>query len=82
MTQEGVPPTPTNFQVYFDRMIEELSDESQEEILSMMDLEDSNSDEQAMALEQKIKGAFTGVKNLLTTSSNLYKNWCFSHVYY
>lgn len=74
LIKEGIPPTPTNFQAYFDRLLEELPDAAQEEIGSMIDLEDSNSDEQAIALEEKIKGAFVGVKSLLQTSSNLYKN--------
>lgn len=74
LIQEGVPPLPNNFQLYFDRMLEELPDETQAEILSMMELEGTNSDEQAIALEQKIKGAFKSIQQLLQVSSNLYKN--------
>ncbi len=74
MIQEGVPPIPTNFQLYFDRLLDEQPKEVQEEIHSMMELEGSNSDEQAIALEQKLKGAFRSIKQLLQISSNLYKN--------
>ena len=74
LIRDGVPPLPNNFQLYFDRMLEELPDEVQAEIQSMMELEDSNSDEQAILLEQKIKGAFKSIQQLLQISSNLYKN--------
>ena len=74
MIQEGVPPIPTNFQLYFDRLLDEQTQEIQEEIHSMMELEGSNSDEQTIALEQKLKGAFKSIKQLLQISSNLYKN--------
>ncbi len=74
LIKDGVPPIPTNFQLYFDRMLEDLPEEVQNEIQAMMELEDSNNDEQAIALEQKIKGAFRSIKQLLQISSNLYKN--------
>lgn len=74
MISEGVPPIPTNFQLYFDRLLDEQPQEVQEEIHSMMELEGSNSDENAIALEQKVKSAFRSVKQLLQISSNLYKN--------
>jgi len=74
LIKEAVPPTPNNFQLYFDRLIEEQPDDVKEEILSVVDLEDSNSEEQAIAFEQKLKTAFTLIKQLLQISSNLYKN--------
>ncbi len=74
LIKDGVPPLPNNFQLYFDRLLEEQPEEVQKEIQSMMELEDNNSDEQQIALEQKIKNAFRSIKQLLQISSNLYKN--------
>ena len=74
LIKDGIPPIPTNFQLYFDRLLEELPQETQVEIKTMLDMEDSNTDEQALALEQKIKNAFRSIKQLLQVSSNLYKN--------
>lgn len=74
LIQDGVPPIPTNFQLYFDRLLDEQPKEIQEEIHSMMELEGSNTDEQAIALEEKVKSAFRSIKQLLQISSNLYKN--------
>ena len=74
LIQDGVPPIPTNFQLYFDRLLDEQPKEIQEEIHSMMELEGSNTDEQAIALEEKVKQAFRSIKQLLQISSNLYKN--------
>lgn len=74
LIKDGVPPIPNNFQLYFDRMLEEQPEETQKEIQAMLELEDNNSDEQQIALEQKIKSAFRSIKQLLQISSNLYKN--------
>ena len=74
LIQDGIPPIPTNFQLYFDRLLDEQPKEIQEEIHSMMELEDSNTNEQAIALEEKVKHAFRSIKQLLQISSNLYKN--------
>lgn len=74
LIKDGVPPIPTNFQLYFDRMLEDLPEKTQQEILSMMEMEEGNNDEQTIALESKVKGAFRSIKQLLQISSNLYKN--------
>ena len=74
LIKDGIPPIPTNFQLYFDRLLEELPQETQAEIKTMLEMEDTNTDEQALALEQKIKNAFRSIKQLLQVSSNLYKN--------
>ena len=65
LIHDGVPPIPTNFQLYFDRLLDEQPTEVQEEIQSLLELEGTNSNEEAMALEQKLKNAFRSIKQLL-----------------
>ena len=42
---DNLPPTPNNFSLYFDRLLEEKSENLRRQIHSMLELEESNDDE-------------------------------------
>ncbi|DAB30903.1 MAG TPA: GGDEF domain-containing protein [Sulfurimonas sp. UBA12504] len=71
---DNLPPTPNNFSLYFDRLLEDKSENLRKQIVSMLELEDSNNDESSMVLEQSLKQGFLSVKNILSVTANLYKN--------
>ncbi len=71
---DNLPPTPNNFSLYFDRLLEAKSDSFKKQVTSVLDLEDDNSDEKSMELEKSLKKGFTSVKNVLHVGANLYKN--------
>ncbi|MDA3907684.1 MAG: GGDEF domain-containing protein [Sulfurimonas sp.] len=71
---DNLPPTPNNFSLYFDRLLEDKSENLRKQILSMLELEESNDDENTIMLEQSLKKGFTSVKNILSVTANLYKN--------
>ena len=71
---DNLPPTPNNFSLYFDRLLEDKSDGLRKKILSILELEDSNDDENTIMLEQSLKQGFSSVKNILGVTANLYKN--------
>lgn len=71
---DNLPPTPNNFSLYFDRLLESKSEAIHKQIVSMLELEDTNNDENTIALEQNLKKGFASVKNILATTANLYKN--------
>ncbi|MDD3060087.1 MAG: GGDEF domain-containing protein, partial [Sulfurimonas sp.] len=71
---DSLPPTPNNFSLYFDRLLEDKSENLRKQIVSMLELEDSNNDESSMVLEQSLKQGFLSVKNILSVTANLYKN--------
>lgn len=74
LIKDNLPPTPNNFSLYFDRLLEDKSENLRKQIISMLELEESNEAESTLKLEQSLKQGFSSVKNILGTTANLYKN--------
>lgn len=74
LINDNLPPTPNNFSLYFDRLLEDKSESFHKQIVSMLELEESNDDEKTIMLEQNLKQGFSSVKNILSVTANLYKN--------
>ena len=77
LMQDGVPITPNNFSLYFDRHLEDKSESLRKQILEILELEDSNEAETTIQLEQieqNLKQGFGSIKNILTVTATLYKN--------
>jgi len=71
---DNLPPTPNNFSLYFDRLLEDKSESLRKQIHSMLELEESNDAESTIILEQSLKQGFNSVKSILGVTANLYKN--------
>ena len=71
---DNLPPTPNNFSLYFDRLLEDKSESLRKQIHSMLELEESNDAENTILLEQSLKKGFGSIKSLLSTTATLYKN--------
>ena len=74
LIKDNLPPTPNNFSLYFDRLLEDKSENLRKQILSMLELEEGNEDENTIMLEQTLKQGFSQLKNILSLTANLYKN--------
>lgn len=74
LIQDNLPPTPNNFSLYFDRLLEDKSENLRKQIHSMLELEENNDDENTIMLEQSLKKGFGSIKNILGVTANLYKN--------
>jgi len=74
LISDNLPPTPNNFALYFDRILEDKSDSLRRQIGSVLELEESNEDEQNLELEKTLKQGFSSIKSILQLSSTLYKN--------
>ncbi len=74
MIREGIPPTPSNFDAYFDKLLENKEPSFRKRILKLLELEDGGDDDHQGMLEQRIKEAFANVKKLLQHINLLYKN--------
>jgi len=71
---DNLPPTPNNFSLYFDRLLEDKSENLRKQIHSILELEENNDDENTIALEQSLKQGFSSIKGILGVTANLYKN--------
>ena len=74
LISDNLPPTPNNFSLYFDRILEEKSESLRRQIGSILELEDTDQDEQNLELEKTLKKGFSSVKSILQLSATLYKN--------
>ncbi len=74
LINDNLPPTPNNFSLYFDRLLEDKSESLRKQILAILELEDQNDDENTVVLEQSLKQGFGSVKNILDVTANLFKN--------
>ena len=71
---DSLPPTPNNFSLYFDRLLEDKSENMRKQIHDLLVLEESNDEETTLELEKSLKQGFSSIKNILNTTVNLYKN--------
>jgi len=71
---DNFPSTPNNFSLYFDRLLEDKSENLRKQIYSILELEESNDDENTIALEHSLKQGFASIKGILGVTANLYKN--------
>ncbi len=71
---DNLPSTPNNFSLYFDRLLEGKSENLRKQIHSILELEESNEEENTIALEQSLKQGFSSIKGLLNVTAGLYKN--------
>jgi diguanylate cyclase (GGDEF)-like protein len=74
LIEENLPPTPNNFSLYFDRLLEDKNENLRKQILAMLELEDNNDDENTVMLEQSLKQGFSSVKSILDVTAILFKN--------
>ncbi len=77
LIRDNLPPTPNNFSLYFDRLLEGKNESFRKQIMSMLELEESNDAESTILLEQSLKQGFTSIKNILNITASLYKNITF-----
>jgi diguanylate cyclase (GGDEF)-like protein len=74
MIEDNLPPTPNNYSLYFDRILEDKSENLRKQIQAILELEESNDAENTIELEHHLKQGFSSIKNILGVTANLYKN--------
>ncbi len=74
MIRQSVPPTPSNFDAYFDKLLDNKPAPFRKRILHLLELEDAGDEEHQGVLEQYLKDAFSNVKKFLQRINLLYKN--------
>lgn len=74
LIHDNLPPTPNNFALYFDRLLEDKSETMRKQITAVLEFEDNSDDEKTIALEKSLKQGFSSVKSILQVTANLYKN--------
>lgn len=71
---ENIPPTPTNFQIYFDKLLENKPAAFKKRINDFLELEMTNKDENHAKIERDVKEGFLQIKNIMQVTSTVYRN--------
>ena len=71
---ENIPPTPANFQIYFDKLLESKPAAFKKRINDFLELEGSNNDEGHARIERDVKDGFAQIKNIMQVVSTVYRN--------
>jgi diguanylate cyclase (GGDEF)-like protein len=74
LIQEGVPPLPYYYQIYFFNMLDDEDESFRKNIYEMISIEESNDNEKDFELERKLKLSFKYSKELLQRTALIYKN--------
>ena len=74
MIRQNVPPTPSNFYIYFDKLIEDKPSDYRRELLKILELENSSDQEQSILMEQNLKEAYLNIKKFMHFISEIYKS--------
>ncbi len=71
---DKVPPTPNNFQIYFEKLLENKPLAFRRKINEYLEIDDVNSHEYRAKMEREIREGFVEVKNIVKIVSTVYKN--------
>jgi len=74
LLEDSLPPFPSYYQLYFDKLLDEQSEEFKKQITQMQENESSSEDEKRMRVEQQLQQGFTYTKQILQNITVLYKN--------
>ncbi|SFV75959.1 FIG00711485: hypothetical protein [hydrothermal vent metagenome] len=74
LIKDNLSPTPSNYALYFDRLLEDKTKEERDHILSEMELDEENDAESTAELEQNLKQGFLSIKKILNVTAHIYKN--------
>ncbi|PAF43591.1 diguanylate cyclase [Helicobacter sp. 11S02596-1] len=73
LEEEDLPPLPSNYQLYFERLLENEETSFKEKIQNVMDLQSINED-RVVSFEKSVKDGFKNIKEMLDFIAMLYKN--------
>lgn len=75
MQKEQVVPTPYNFQIYFETMLDSANEKLKRDVEKIRDSESSyDSEDHHIQLEKDVKDGFGTVKNMIQSVATTYKN--------
>eukprot|EP01022_Parablepharisma_sp_SALTPOND_P015382 TRINITY_DN21673_c0_g2_i1.p1 TRINITY_DN21673_c0_g2~~TRINITY_DN21673_c0_g2_i1.p1 ORF type:complete len:442 (-),score=21.36 TRINITY_DN21673_c0_g2_i1:1415-2740(-) len=74
LESDGVPSIPKNYELYFERILDEKSGDFKKNIMQLLELESGNEEEKRINFEKRVKAGFSHTKQILQIVATLYKN--------
>jgi len=72
MIKDNIPPTPANFAIYFEKLLEEKPLNQKQSINTVLELEEVEDFDYVLKIEKNINDGFTHIKSMMDTVSNVY----------
>lgn len=74
LINNNVPPSPENFKIYFEKLLDEKDLDFQKKIQELFDFEESSYGENRVEIEKDIKKIFSGINSIIEVVNSIYKN--------
>jgi len=74
LMDDAIPATPNNFQIYFEKLLDNKPLSFKKRINDLLELEDINDDEHRAKMEVEVKEGFIQIKSIMKIISTVYKN--------
>lgn len=74
LSKDSLPPFPSYFQLYFEKMLDEKPYELRKSISEMIETESNTEDEKRMRMEQQLQDGFSLFREILQNVATLFKN--------
>ncbi len=74
LMNKGIPPTPDNFKMFFEKLLDEKSIDFQKKIQELLEFEESNYNENRVEIEKDVKEIFIGINSIIKVVNSIYKN--------
>lgn len=74
LVDDAIPATPNNFQIYFEKLLDNKPLSFKKRINDLLELEDINEDEHRAKMEIEVKEGFVQIKSIMKIISTVYKN--------
>lgn len=71
---DNVPPTPSNYVIYFEKVLESKPSEMKEEIQGILEVEEQNDEDESAELEKAFKDGFSHIRKTMQKVGQVYKN--------
>jgi GGDEF domain-containing protein len=72
MIKENIPPTPANFSIYFEKLLEDKPQSQKKNINNILELEDVENFDYVSKIEDNIQDSFTKIKAMMDSISTVY----------
>lgn len=74
LSKDNLPPFPSYYQLYFEKMLDDKPYEVRKSISEMIETESNTEDEKRMRMEQQLQDGFTLFREILQNVATLFKN--------
>lgn len=74
LMDDNIPPTPNNFQIYFEKLLDNKPLSFKKRINDLLESENANEDEYQAKMEMEVKEGFGQIKSIMQVVSTVYKN--------